>query len=145
MTDDQFVLEVEGLCGGPLVDVGFKVARGEIHTVGETSYESPVAGRQSPVDVTPVMLDEIQEQVEEAEDYLRTLGLVEFRVRHHETLARIEVHAEDIEKITAEPQRSQIIEKLKSIGFKYVAVDLQGFRSGSLNESLSDQDKRTNR
>jgi small subunit ribosomal protein S16 len=46
----------------------FKVARGEIHTVDETSYESPVASRQSPVDVAPVMLDEIQEQVEEAEE-----------------------------------------------------------------------------
>ncbi len=81
-------------------------------------------------------------QIEEAEDFLRTFGLVEFRVRHHDTIARIEVHAEDIEKVTTEPMRSAIIEKLKSLGFKFVTVDLQGFRSGSLNELLTDEEKR---
>ena len=89
--------------------------------------------------------EERLKQVEQGEDFLRSLGLVEFRVRHHKTIARIEVHAEDIERITAEPVRSEIIEKFKSIGFKYVAVDLQGFRSGSLNESLSQEEKQTNR
>ncbi len=75
-------------------------------------------------------------QVEQAEEFLKTLGLVEFRVRHHDTIARIEVHPEDIEKITNEPARSQIIAEIKSLGFKYVTVDLQGFRSGSMNELL---------
>ncbi|MFA5251622.1 MAG: ATP-dependent sacrificial sulfur transferase LarE [Phycisphaerae bacterium] len=81
-------------------------------------------------------------QIEKAEDFLRTLGLVEFRVRHHESIARIEVHQEDFKKITAEPNRSKIIKKLKSLGFKYITIDLQGFRSGSLNETLSKNDKR---
>ncbi len=80
-------------------------------------------------------------QVEQAEDFLRSLGLVEFRVRHHDTIARIEVNPQDIETVTAEPMRSQIVEKLKSLGFKFVTVDLQGFRSGALNESLSEEDK----
>ncbi|MHC4647776.1 MAG: ATP-dependent sacrificial sulfur transferase LarE, partial [Planctomycetota bacterium] len=71
-------------------------------------------------------------QIEQAEDFLRSLGLVEFRVRHHDTVARIEAHTKDIEKVAAEPNRSKIVEKLKSLGFKYVTVDLQGFRSGSL-------------
>jgi uncharacterized protein len=81
-------------------------------------------------------------QIEKAEDFLRTLGLVEFRVRHHDTIARIEAHQEDFKKVTTEPNRSKIIKKLKSIGFKYIAIDLQGFRSGSLNETLSKNDKR---
>jgi len=81
-------------------------------------------------------------QIEEAEDFLRGLGLVEFRVRHHDTMARIEVHTEDIEKVTTEQARSQIVEKLKSLGFKFVTVDLQGFRSGSLNEPLTEEQKR---
>jgi len=80
-------------------------------------------------------------QVEEAEDYLRKLGFVEFRVRHHDTIARIEVLPEDMKKVTAEPGRQKIVEKLKSIGFKYIAVDLQGFRSGSLNELLTNDQK----
>jgi uncharacterized protein len=81
-------------------------------------------------------------QIEDAEDFLRTLGLVEFRVRHHDTIVRIEVNPQDIEKVTTEPARSQIVEKLKSLGFKFVTVDLQGFRSGSLNEPLSEEEKR---
>jgi pyridinium-3,5-biscarboxylic acid mononucleotide sulfurtransferase len=81
-------------------------------------------------------------QIEKAEDFLRSLGLVEFRVRHHDTIARIEAHPEDFKKITAEPNRSRIIKTIKSLGFKYIAIDLQGFRSGSLNETLSKSDKR---
>ena len=81
-------------------------------------------------------------QVDEAEGFLRDLGFVEFRVRHHDRVARIEVAPVDIAKVAAEPLRSRVVEKLKSLGFRFVAVDLQGFRSGSLNESLSDEQKR---
>ncbi len=81
-------------------------------------------------------------QIEEAEEFLKGFGLVEFRVRHHDTIARIEVHPEDIEKVSTEPTCSAIVEKLKSLGFKYVTVDLQGFRSGSLNELLTEEQKR---
>ena len=81
-------------------------------------------------------------QVEQAEEFLRSLGFVEFRVRLHGELARIEVHQEDIDKIIA--QRKEIAAKLKSLGFKFVSVDLEGFRSGSLNEMLSKEDKQKN-
>ncbi len=84
-------------------------------------------------------------QIEDAEDFLRPLGLVEFRVRHHDTVARIEVHPEDMEKITKEPNRSKIIKKLKSLGFKYITIDLQGFRSGAMNEVLSKGEKTPDR
>lgn len=88
--------------------------------------------------ITPERL----KQVEEAEEFLRSMGLVEFRLRHHGDIARIEVHVEDIGKVTTETNRSRIVEKLKSLGFKYVTVDLQGFRSGSLNELLTEDEKR---
>jgi len=81
-------------------------------------------------------------QIDQAEEFLRSLGLVEFRVRHHDTIVRIEVNPQDIEKITTEPLRSQIVKELKSLGFKFVTVDMQGFRSGSLNEPLSEDEKR---
>lgn len=83
-------------------------------------------------------------QVEQAEEFLRGLGLIEFRVRVHDSIARIEVHREDFDKVMAENARSRIVEKLKSLGFKYITVDLQGFRSGSLNEALSEKEKRRN-
>jgi uncharacterized protein len=80
-------------------------------------------------------------QIEKAEDFLRTLGLVEFRVRHHDTIARIEVYQKDFKKITIEPNRGKIIKKLKTLGFKYVTIDLQGFRSGAMNEILTRKEK----
>ena len=88
--------------------------------------------------------DQRLKQVELAEDYLRSLGLVEFRVRHHDTVARIEVKDEDFEKAATEPNRSKIVEKLKTLGFKFVSLDLQGFRTGSLNETLSESEKQKN-
>lgn len=81
-------------------------------------------------------------QIEDAEDYLRSLGFVEFRVRHHGETARIEVHAQDMQKLTQEQTRQKIVEKLKEIGFKFVAMDLAGFRSGSLNETLTNEQKK---
>jgi len=80
-------------------------------------------------------------QVERAEAVLRSLGFVEFRVRHHGSIARIEVPAPDIEKITSEPIRRKIVEQLKDLGFQYISLDLQGFRSGSLNETLTEAEK----
>ncbi len=83
-------------------------------------------------------------QIDEAEEFLRSLGLVEFRVRHHDTIARIEVKEEAIGTITGDDIRAKIVEKFKSLGYKYVTLDLQGFRSGSLNESLSEKQKQQN-
>jgi len=82
-------------------------------------------------------------QIDQAEGVLRSFGFVEFRVRHHDTIARIEVRPQDVPKLVAEPVRSKVVEKLKALGFQYVTADLQGFRSGSLNESLSDEQKRS--
>ncbi len=76
--------------------------------------------------------------VSEAEKYLRGLGLVQFRVRHHETIARIEVLPEDIHLLTNLPEREELSAKFKEIGFTYVTLDLEGYRSGSMNEVLSE-------
>lgn len=74
-------------------------------------------------------------QIERAEDVLVGLGLGVCRVRHHGDLAKIEVPNEDIEWIIE--HRKAIVQQLKSIGFTFISLDLQGFRSGSLNEVLS--------
>ncbi len=84
--------------------------------------------------------EERLKQVEEAEEFMRGLGLVEFRVRHHDTVARVEVLSKDMDKVMSE--RLRIVEKLQEIGFKYVTIDLQGFRSGSMNEILTEEEKR---
>ena len=88
--------------------------------------------------------EENLKQVEEAEDFLKKLGFIEFRVRHHGNLARIEVKDDEIVKISAEAMRGKVIKKLKSLGFNYVTIDMEGFRSGSLNEALSEEEKAEN-
>jgi pyridinium-3,5-biscarboxylic acid mononucleotide sulfurtransferase len=77
--------------------------------------------------------------VEKAEDYLKSLGLGQARVRVHGKIARIEVQEVDMEKVLQ--SREQTFKRLKEIGFQYIALDLQGFRSGSMNEILQ---KRSN-
>jgi uncharacterized protein len=72
--------------------------------------------------------------VEAAEDYLKGLGLSQVRVRNHCRLARIEAVPEDMEKVLA--YRKEIGIELKRLGFEYVSIDLEGFRSGSMNEVL---------
>ncbi len=75
-------------------------------------------------------------QVDQAETFLRDMGFRQLRVRHHHDIARIEVPREDIAKITG-PGLDKIVTKLKDLGFTYVTLDLQGFRSGSMNETLN--------
>jgi len=76
------------------------------------------------------------EMVRRAEDYLRSLGLVQYRVRHHDTIARIEAPGEEIEKLASREVREKLVAEFKRIGYTYVTLDLEGFRSGSMNETL---------
>ncbi len=80
-------------------------------------------------------------QIERGEDFLRSLGFAEFRVRHHDAIARIEVLPQDLSRVMEPALREQILTRFKSFGFQYVTVDLQGFRSGSMNEALSTEQK----
>jgi uncharacterized protein len=83
-------------------------------------------------EITAAKLD----RVAEAEEYLRGLGLEELRVRSHGPVARIEVPAAQIERLAEAGTRGGIVERLKALGFTYVAIDLEGLRSGSMNETL---------
>jgi uncharacterized protein len=73
-------------------------------------------------------------QLDEAERFLRQLQFVNFRVRLHDTIARIEVAPDDFGRIVE--HHGAIVERFKELGFIYVTLDLQGFRSGSMNEPL---------
>lgn len=86
---------------------------------------------------SPVTAEKLS-QVERAEMLLRSLGFRELRVRHHDETARIELAAQEISRAAASPVREQIAQGLRALGFKFVTLDLEGFRSGRMNESLAE-------
>jgi uncharacterized protein len=85
---------------------------------------------------TPVTLERLS-QVEKAEAALRELGFVGLRVRHHEQVARIELPTDQMQQMLDPSVRLAVAESVKAAGFLYVALDLEGFRSGSGNVALT--------
>lgn len=81
------------------------------------------------------------EQVNQAEKFITSLGFDMVRVRYHDNIARIEVTSEEITKLLL--HRNQIQLKLTSLGFKYVSVDLLGYRTGSVNEVLTEDEMKS--
>lgn len=75
-------------------------------------------------------------KVDKAEDFLYGLGFKQFRVRHYRNLARIEVLKDEIGRLMNDSLREKVVNRLQEIGYTYVTLDLQGFRSGSMNEVL---------
>ena len=79
---------------------------------------------------------DILRKIERSEEFLRSLGMGQVRVRYHGEVARIEVLDKDFDKIMA--LRDDIADALKKAGFLYVTLDLKGYRTGSMNEGLDD-------
>ncbi len=84
---------------------------------------------------TPVTIASLS-QIERAEAFLHDRGFTDFRVRHHGPVARIEVPPDAFPRLCADPLRADLIRHFKAIGYTYITLDLQGFRSGSGNETL---------
>ena len=74
--------------------------------------------------------------IDRAERALKAAGFRQVRVRHHSDVARIELPPEDLVRVISEGLNQSISESLKEIGYKYVTLDLEGYRTGSLNEVL---------
>jgi uncharacterized protein len=93
---------------------------------------------------TPIDKKKVR-MVDEAENYLSRLGLRQIRVRHHDGIARIEVLPNDIQRFASPGLRDEILEKFKDIGYHYITLDLQGYRTGSLNEVLKERSDKNGR
>lgn len=130
----------------PLQEAGFTKAdvRALARHWGLPTWDKPaspcLSSRLAPgVTVTP----ERTARVEGAEAFLRSLGLREFRVRLHEgELARVEVPPAELPRLADPALRERLVATLKGLGFRYVTLDLEGFRSGSLNELVSLENRR---
>ena len=81
--------------------------------------------------------EEKLQMVDRAEQLLLDLGFTQFRVRIHGTLARIEVLPEEFDRLVFEETRRLVAQKLKEFGFSYITADMEGYRTGSMNETVS--------
>jgi uncharacterized protein len=79
-------------------------------------------------------------QIDAAEEFLKSMGFTQLRVRHHDRIARIEIPPRDFPRIVEEEMRNAIVENLKKLGYLYVTIDLAGYRTGSMNEPILGQD-----
>jgi len=84
---------------------------------------------------SPVTIEAL-DQIEAAEMFLRSLGIRQLRVRHHGSVARIELDDGGMAVLMQSGRRSAVVERFKQLGFAYVTLDLAGFRSGSMNEVI---------
>ncbi|HZI62554.1 MAG TPA: ATP-dependent sacrificial sulfur transferase LarE [Pyrinomonadaceae bacterium] len=84
---------------------------------------------------TTVTIERLQ-NVDRGEEILREFGFREFRVRHHDTLVRLEISPAEMDRVLQKDVIDQLAARFRELGFKYVTLDLHGFRSGSMNEAL---------
>ncbi|MCP5104894.1 MAG: ATP-dependent sacrificial sulfur transferase LarE [bacterium] len=127
----------EGNFFQPLVEAG--IGKDQIaaiaKTVGLSNFNMPsTTCLASRIPYGQAITSKKLTQVEEAETFFYSLGFSQSRVRNYGDMARIEVYADEIENIVK--NRQAIVAKLKGIGFSYITLDLEGYRSGSMNEVL---------
>ncbi len=124
---------------GPLKEAGMgkEDIRAVAHMLGIPVWNKPAMAcfssripYGSKVDVASLQM------IYKAEKLLRELGFHQLRVRHHDKIARIEVQRSEIARLVEEEMSRKVTDGLRKIGYSYVTVDLQGFRSGSMNEGF---------
>jgi uncharacterized protein len=123
----------------PLAEIGFAKSeireRSKYHGLGTWDKPaSPCLASRIAYGV-PVTIERLS-RIEQAEDYLRSIGFVEFRVREHGDIARIEIARREMERIFDLEMTGRLAGVFRSFGFKFVTLDLEGFRSGAMNEGL---------
>lgn len=123
----------------PLRECGFTKA--EIREVskglGLPTWSKPsFACLASRIPYGNIITSEKLSMIDKAEDLLLSLGFNQFRVRHHGDIARIELLPEDFSRFMEDSVRMKVYDEFKAFGFGYVALDIKGYRTGSLNEGL---------
>jgi pyridinium-3,5-biscarboxylic acid mononucleotide sulfurtransferase len=122
----------------PLVDAGFtkRDVREASRRLGLRTWDKPAAAcLASRVPYGTSVTVPILGRVERAEAALHTLGFAQCRVRHYDDTARIEIDLEQLPQVLA--ARRQIVDAVRAAGYRYVTLDLEGFRSGNLNRALA--------
>jgi len=107
------------------------------HRAGLPTWDEPASAcLSSRIPYHTEVTDEKLRTIERAEQAVRSLGFRVFRVRHHDDLARVEIARDEMPRALEPDTAAAIVRELKAAGYKYVTLDLQGYRLGSLNEGL---------
>jgi len=123
----------------PLIEVGLN--KDEVRELSRRAmlptWDKPASPRLSSRIAygTTVTIERLQ-KVDSGEEILREFGFREFRVRHHDTLVRLEISPAEMDRVLQKDVIDQLAARFRELGFKYVTLDLHGFRSGSMNETL---------
>ena len=121
----------------PLVEIGMKKEEIRVRSrvAGLSTWNIPASACLSSriPHQFAITLEKLR-TVESGEDFLRELGFRQIRVRHHDQIVRIELSQQEMNRIWKEDLFGQIVAHFKSLGFKFVTLDLEGYRTGSLNE-----------
>lgn len=134
------VEEMSNIVVSPLLNIGFTKA--EIREVsrlwGLPTWDKPSAAcLSSRVAYGLPITEERLKQIEAAEEIVKEYANGQIRVRHHGELARIEVAVENIPLLVQSDVASRVVKSFKELGFKFVTIDLSGYRTGSMNEILT--------
>lgn len=130
----------EAGAGAPLLEA--RLTKEQIRTasrqMGLPTWDKPaMACLASRVPYGIALTHETLKRIETAEAFLRDeIGLRQFRVRHHPPIARLEIQPQDWECVLNKQTRERIVARLRDLGYLYVALDLAGYRSGSLNDTI---------
>ena len=130
----------------PLIEVG--MSKNEVRELsrraGLPTWDKPASPcLSSRIAYGTTVTIERLSKVDRGEEILREFGFREFRVRHHDTLVRLEISPAEMDRVLRKEVVEQIAARFRELGFKYVTLDLEGFRSGSMNEVLPIRIKRT--
>src|SRR5207302_1416166 len=108
------------------------------HRAGLPTWDEPASAcLSSRIPYHNEVTDAKLRTIERAEEALRALGFRVCRVRHHDELARIEIGRDELARALEPEISATIVRELKALGYRHVTIDLQGYRTGSLNEGLT--------
>ncbi|MGH9971596.1 MAG: ATP-dependent sacrificial sulfur transferase LarE [Pyrinomonadaceae bacterium] len=123
----------------PLIEVGLskKEVRALSQRAGLPTWDKPASPCLSSRIAygTPVTIERLS-VVDRGEEILRQMGFREFRVRHHDSLVRLEIAPEEMERALRREVVDELAHRFRELGFKYVTLDLHGYRTGAMNEAL---------
>jgi len=124
----------------PLMEAGLtkEDIRALSHRLGLPTWDKPAMAclaSRIPYE-TPVTVEALN-RIGQAEEFIRSLGVRQLRVRHHDSVARIETDEAGMALLMSEDNRRTVADRLRVLGYRYVTLDLEGYKRGSLNQMLS--------